>query len=67
MSGAAPCTRADIERICQKHGVEGKGWVRPRAKGPVAEFKPTPELVHGVVISSPELATLLRKAGVLNE
>ena len=29
----------------------------------IAAFNPTPELVHGVVISSPELAEELRKAG----
>jgi hypothetical protein len=59
--GRVDCTRAIIETVCKKHGVEGKGWVAPRPKT-VATFKPTPELVHGVVIASPELGAILRKA-----
>ena len=29
----------------------------------VAEFRPTPELVHGVTVSNPQLAAAIRKAG----
>jgi len=59
--GRKTCNRKTIEAACQKFGVEGKGWVSPRPKT-VAEFKPTPELVHGVIVSSPELGAILRKA-----
>ena len=58
------CTRSDILHLCKKHNVDaGKtGWLAPRLKN-VAEYKPTPELVHGVQVSSPELASVLKKAG----
>jgi len=57
-----PCARETIEAVCNHHQVEGRGWIAPRSKT-VAAFSPTPELVHGVVISCPELALRLRKAG----
>ena len=39
---------------------EKSGWIAPRVHG-VAEFKPTPELVHGVTVSNPFLATVLKR------
>lgn len=60
--GRKTCTRKDIESACIKVGIKGKGWIAPRAKT-VAPFKPTPELVHGVIVSSPELAAVLKKCG----
>lgn len=64
ISGAAALTRGTVEAECFRRGIEGgKGWYAPRAKGAVAAFRPTPELVHGVAVSSPELAALLRKLG----
>jgi hypothetical protein len=53
-----------VEAICQKHGVDPikKGWTAAAQKR-VAEFSPTPELVHGVTVSSPHLAAAIRKAG----
>lgn len=60
--GKTPCTRSMIEAACAARGIEGKGWVHPRSKT-VAKFTPTPELVHGVVISSPVLATTLKALG----
>lgn len=60
--GKARCTLRMIEKAIKKHGIEGKGWLGPRKKA-VAEVTPTPELVHGVIVSSPELATTLKKAG----
>ncbi|WP_338864746.1 hypothetical protein [Myxococcus stipitatus] len=65
LTGAAACTRRDIERACRQHGVdsEQKGWTTPpRQRGAVA-FSPTPELVHGVAVSHPQLASALKKAG----
>jgi hypothetical protein len=56
------CGRQDIIEACKRHNVQGRGWIAPRSKK-IAAFNPTPELVHGVVISSPELAEELRKAG----
>jgi hypothetical protein len=40
----------------------GRGWIRARSKG-IEEWRPTPELVHGVEVGSPALALRLRKAG----
>lgn len=55
------CTRAMVEGACAKHGAKA-GWLAPREKH-VTTYKPTPELVHGVVISSPELAARLKAVG----
>jgi len=60
--GRAMCNRKMIERACKRANIEGKGWIRPRPKT-IVPFKPTPELVHGVAVASPELARTLRKAG----
>lgn len=60
--GQVGCGRATVEEACRKAGVEGRGWVAPRVTT-VARWRPTPELVHGVEVSSPALAALLRRAG----
>jgi hypothetical protein len=54
-----------VEAICRKHGVDSvkKGWTAAVQKR-VAEFRPTPELVHGVTVSNPRLAAAIRKAGL---
>ena len=64
LSGEASCTRSMVETICRKHGVDPveKGWTAAPQKR-VAKFRPTPELVHGVSVSSPQLAAAIRKAG----
>ena len=58
----AVCTKEMVIKYCKEAGLdpEGSGWVAPRVHG-VAEFKPTPELVHGVVVSNPYLATVLKR------
>ncbi|HYG81587.1 MAG TPA: hypothetical protein VD861_14425 [Pyrinomonadaceae bacterium] len=65
LSGDAVCTREMVEQVCQKYGVDPvkNGWTAPPPDRKVAEFKPTPELVHGITVSSPQLAAALRKAG----
>lgn len=65
LSGEAPCTRATVEEACRRHGVDPvkKGWTAPPPERPVARFRPTPELVHGVTVSNPGLAAAIRKAG----
>ena len=62
IQGRKRCTQKDIARACIRHGSVGKGWIAPRAKS-VARFTPTPELVHGVTVTSPRLAETLRRAG----
>jgi hypothetical protein len=67
LSGDAICTRGDVARVCNMRGMNphATGWLpAARARERVAvSFAPTPELVHGVAISSPELAATLRKCG----
>jgi hypothetical protein len=65
LAGRATCTRADVEQVCRRHGVDPvqKGWIAPPPERLVEKFQPTPELVHGVVVSDPALALILRKAG----
>jgi hypothetical protein len=64
-AGNATCTRAQVEEACAAYGVDPvkKGWTFPRHERQAVEFRPTPELVHGVIVSHPELATILRRAG----
>ena len=68
IGGKARCTRADVEATCREMGTdpEARGWTAPRAKGKVAEFASTPELVHGVEVADPQWAALLRRAGVFS-
>ena len=68
IGGLRPCTRADVEAACEAHGVDpvARGWTAPRAEGPVVQFTPTPELVHGVTVADPQWAALLRRAGVFS-
>ncbi|MEL6821107.1 MAG: hypothetical protein AAFP70_05050, partial [Calditrichota bacterium] len=63
-SGKTTCTRKMIERACFDANVDAEkaGWIAPRYHG-IAEYRPTPELVHGVAISSPFLAAVLKKRG----
>jgi hypothetical protein len=65
LTGEAECPRDHVELVCVKHGVDPlkNGWAAPRPGRKVHSFRPTPELVHGVTVSSPELVGLLRKAG----
>lgn len=65
LSGAATCTRGQVEEVCRRHGVDPvkRGWVAPPPERRVETFRPTPELVHGVTVADPALATLLRRAG----
>lgn len=64
-----PSTAAEIEYECAKAGVDphARGWTAPRQVGhAVAEWKPTPELVHGIEVADPLWAGLLRRAGVFS-
>jgi hypothetical protein len=68
ISGHAQCTRAQVEAICQRHGLDPakSSWIAART-GPMPQpFSPTPELVHGVTVAHPGLATILRKMGVFS-
>jgi hypothetical protein len=65
LDGEQTCTRADVEAVCARVNVDAraKGWVAQRPQGAPAPVRPTPELVHGVTVHSPQLAGVLRRAG----
>ena len=69
LSGEAHCDRKMVEEACGRHGINPKksGWLEyDPPKGPLAKFEPTPDLVHGIAISNPDLALSLRKMGVFS-
>jgi hypothetical protein len=64
--GREQCTKQMVRETCEKHKVNPQSWFGPKLKRTPVPFKPTPELVHGVAVSSPELASVLKKAGVFS-
>lgn len=56
------CNKKMIVEACRKAELdpEKSGWIAPRTHQ-VSRFTPTPELVHGVTVSNPFLASVLRK------
>lgn len=60
--GKETCNKEMVIKLCKEVGIDAEksGWVAPRVHG-VAEFKPTPELVHGVVVSNPFLAKIFKQ------
>lgn len=67
LSGEKTCTKQMVESVCRQEGVSPSksGWIAPRKHG-IAQYRPTPELVHGVAISNPFLARVLRKHKVFS-
>jgi hypothetical protein len=67
-AGDVQCPKSLVESVCAKHGLDPikSGWSAPRPGRAVERFEPTPELVHGVVVASPLLAAVFRKAGVFS-
>lgn len=67
-SGDMACPKTLVESFCAKHGVDPvkSGWTAPKPGRIIERFTPTPELVHGVVVASPLLAAIFRKAGVFS-
>ncbi len=65
--GEVHCDKELIVKYCKKAGIDAEksGWITPRQHG-VVEFKPTPELVHGVEVSNPFIATYLKKRKVFS-
>lgn len=65
LSGRSQCPRILVEEVCRENGVDPikSGWTSAKSYSPVATFRPMPELVHGVTVTNPFLAILLRKAG----
>lgn len=67
-SDGAPCSRPFVEEVCRQYNVDPikNGWSAPRPTRAIAEYRPTPELVHGVTVSNPFLATWLKERGVFS-
>lgn len=61
-TGEERCTVDTVTQACDRAGLDPhkSGWVAPRPQQ-VVEFRPTPELVHGVTVSNPFLAAVLKK------
>jgi hypothetical protein len=68
LSGDVACPKSLVEGVCVRHGLDPvkSGWSAPKPGRTIERFTPTPELVHGVVVASPLLAAVLRKAGVFS-
>lgn len=68
LSGTAECPKSLVEVTCGRFGLDPvkSGWSAPRPGRHVEKFTPTPELVHGVEVGSPLLASIFRKAGVFS-
>ncbi len=67
LRGDAKCTSEDVRKAVAYAQADADGWLGPRTKKrTVVKWSPTPELVHGVAVSSPRLASALKKAGVFS-
>jgi hypothetical protein len=68
LEGTTACTTADVRAACAEASLDPdtSGWTAPRPDGAVAEFRPTPELVHGVAVADPAWAALLRSSGAFS-
>ncbi|HVK02101.1 MAG TPA: hypothetical protein VM490_01370 [Armatimonadaceae bacterium] len=65
LGGRAVCTRNTVLESCRRHGVDAEksGWAGPKPPPGVVRFRATPELVHGVTVANPFLATVLKREG----
>jgi hypothetical protein len=68
LAGTHSCTGADIRAACREAGLDAAeaGWLAPLADGAPAQFAPTPDLVHGIAVSDPAWAAVLRRAGAFS-
>lgn len=68
LAGEEICSRQYVQKICKDLDIDPmeKGWIARLGKKKVEKFAPTPELVHGVTVSCPVLAKIMRKAGIFS-
>ncbi|GGS03846.1 hypothetical protein Snoj_08630 [Streptomyces nojiriensis] len=68
LRGEKECTRSLVEAACSRHGVDpvAGGWTAPRPTAEAVRFRRTPELVHGVAVADPLMASAMRSAGVFS-
>ncbi|MDN5432479.1 MAG: hypothetical protein L0G93_02305 [Acinetobacter sp.] len=62
LQGQVVCTKSKVINQCLAVNLdpEKSGWIAPKLHG-IVQFKPTPELVHGVAVSNPFLASILKR------
>lgn len=68
VNGTVPQRRGDISAAGAANNINTleTGWVGPRAPVEAELPEPEPSLVHGVVVTDPELARTLRRCGVFS-
>jgi hypothetical protein len=68
LRGQAECPRSLVEAVCARHRVDpvAGAWTAPRPTAEAVAFRRTPELVHGVPVADPLMASALRSAGVFS-
>ncbi|MFD7909903.1 hypothetical protein ACFV30_04120 [Streptomyces sp. NPDC059752] len=68
LRGESECTRSLVEAACARHGVDpvAGGWTAPRPTAEAVRFQRMPELVHGVAVADPLMASAMRSAGVFS-
>jgi hypothetical protein len=66
--GDDDCPAELVRQACRRHGVdpETSGWTQPYRQGTTELPEPAPDLVHGVSVSSPLLASVMRQVGVFS-
>jgi len=66
--GDDDCPADLVRAVCMRHGVdpETSGWTQPYRQAKNERPEPAPDLVHGVRVSSPLLADVLRQVGVFS-
>ncbi|MFG2927658.1 hypothetical protein [Streptomyces achromogenes] len=68
LRGEKECPRSLVEAVCARHRVDpvAGAWTAPRPTAEAVPFRRTPELVHGVAVADPLMASALRSAGVFS-
>ncbi|MER7564037.1 hypothetical protein ABTZ93_13840 [Streptomyces sp. NPDC097941] len=68
LRGEKQCPRSLVEAVCARHRVDpmAGAWTAPRPTAEAVAFRRTPELVHGVAVADPLMASALRSAGVFS-
>ncbi|MER5719653.1 hypothetical protein [Streptomyces sp. NPDC002132] len=68
LRGEKECPRSLVEAACVRHRVDpiAGAWTAPRPAAEAVAFRRTPELVHGVAVADPLMASALRSAGVFS-
>ncbi|MFI2304542.1 hypothetical protein ACH5AL_37835 [Actinacidiphila glaucinigra] len=68
LRGEKECPRSLVEATCARYGVDpiAGAWTATRPTTQAVAFRRTPELVHGVAVADPLMASALRSAGIFS-